>query len=97
VVGVWTKLTDSPTEFVQSIKMMVDAIGIDHVGLGTDNDLLSRRTGAGTNRAWGTLKGGFFYAVAGEMLRQGFTAGEIGKVGGGNYCRVFGKVTGSAG
>jgi membrane dipeptidase len=97
VVGVWTKLTDSPTEFVQSIKMMVDAIGIDYVGIGSDNDLLSRRTGAGTNRAWGTLKSGFFYAVAGEMLRQGFTAGEIGKVGGGNYCRVFGKVTGSAG
>ncbi len=46
VVGVWTKLTNSPAEFVQSIKAMVDVIGIDHVGIGTDNDLLSSRTGA---------------------------------------------------
>ena len=73
---------------------MVDAIGIDHVGIGSDNDLLSRRTGAGTNRAWPELTGGFFYVVVAEMLRQGFTAGEISKIGGGNYCRVFGKVTG---
>jgi microsomal dipeptidase-like Zn-dependent dipeptidase len=27
-----------------------------------------------------------------EMLRQGFTAEEIGKIVGGNFCRVFGKV-----
>jgi len=94
IVGVWTKLTDSVTEFVESIKMMVDAIGIDHVGIGSDNDLLSRRVGAGTNSAWPGLADGFFYAVVAEMLRQGFTAGEVSKIGGGNYCRVFGKVTG---
>jgi hypothetical protein len=28
-----------------------------------------------------------------EMLRQGLTLGEIGKIGGGNFCRVFDKVT----
>jgi len=27
------------------------------------------------------------------MLRQGFTPDEIGKIGGGNFCRVFDKVT----
>jgi hypothetical protein len=27
------------------------------------------------------------------MLRQGFAPGDIAKVGGGNYCRIFGKVT----
>lgn len=95
VVGVWTKLTASPAEFVQSIKLMVDAIGVDHVGIGTDNDLLSPRTGVGTNTAWPGLTGGFFPVVVAEMLRQGFKADEIGKIGGGNYCRVFGKVTGS--
>jgi membrane dipeptidase len=31
--------------------------------------------------------------VVGEMLLQGFTPDDIGKVGGGNFCRVFGKVT----
>jgi membrane dipeptidase len=93
IVGVWTHLADSLTEFVESIKAMVDAIGVDHVGIGTDTDLLSSRAGAGTNRAYPNLSGGFFPAVVGEMLRQGFTPEEISKVGGGNYCRVFGKVT----
>jgi len=95
VVGVWTHLAGSLTEFVESIQAMVEAIGIDHVGMGTDTDLLSARPGQGTNQAYPDLTGGFFYAVVGEMLRQGFTPDDIGKVGGGNYCRVFGKVTAS--
>ncbi|HVN03762.1 MAG TPA: membrane dipeptidase [Bryobacteraceae bacterium] len=93
VIGVWTKLAGSPKEFVENIKAMVDAVGIDHVGIGTDTDLLSSRVGQGTNKAWPGLSGGFFHAVAGEMLLQGFTPDEIGKAGGGNYCRVFGKAT----
>jgi membrane dipeptidase len=93
VVGVWTHLTNSLKEFVESIKMMIDAIGIDHVGIGTDTDLLSSRVGSGTNKAWPTLAGPFFPAVVAEMLTQGFTPDEIVKVGGGNYCRVFAKVT----
>ena len=93
VVGVWTHLADSLPDFVESIKSMVDAIGIEHVGIGSDTDLLSSRVGQGTNKAWPGLSGGFFPAVVGEMLRQGFSPGEIGKVGGGNYCRIFGRVT----
>ena len=93
VIGVWTKLAGSPKEFAENIKAMVDVIGIDHVGIGTDTDLLSSRVGQGTNKAWPALTGGFFYAVVGEMLLQGFTPDEIGKVGGGNFCRVFGKAT----
>jgi membrane dipeptidase len=93
VIGVWTKLADSPKEFVENIKAMVDAVGIDHVGIGTDTDLLSSRVGQGTNEAWPGLTGGFFPAVVGEMLRQGFMPDDIGKVSGGNFCRVFGKVT----
>jgi len=95
VIGVWTKLADSPKDFVQNIKAMVDAVGIDHVGIGTDSDLLSSRDGQGTNSVWPGLTGGFFHAVVGEMLLQGFTSDDIGKVGGGNYCRVFGRVTSS--
>jgi membrane dipeptidase len=95
VIGVWTHLADSLREFVESIKAMADAVGVEHVGIGSDTDLLSSRTGQGTNKAWQGLTGGFFYAVVGEMLRQGFTSDDIGKVGGGNYCRVFGKVTAS--
>jgi membrane dipeptidase len=93
VIGVWTHLAPSLKEFVASIKAMVDAVGIDHVGIGSDTDLLSSRVGQGTNKAWPGLTGGFFRAVGGEMLLQGFTPDDIGKVGGGNYCRVFAKVT----
>jgi membrane dipeptidase len=93
VIGVWTKLADSPKQFVENIKAMIKAVGIDHVGIGTDTDLLSPRVGQGTNHVWPGLTGGFFPAVAGEMLIQGFTPDDIGKVGGGNYCRIFGKVT----
>ena len=93
VIGVWTHLTDSLQEFVESIKTMADAIGIDHVGIGSDTDLLSSRFGSGTNRAWPRLTGGFFPAVVGEMRVQGFSPDDIAKTGGGNYCRVFGKVT----
>jgi membrane dipeptidase len=93
VVGVWTHLADSPKDFVESIKAMVDAVGINHVGIGSDTDLLSSRVGQGTHKAWPGLTGGFFHAVVGEMLLQGFAPDEIGKVGGGNFCRVFGKIT----
>jgi membrane dipeptidase len=93
VIGVWTHLADSLKDFVESIKAMVDAVGIDYVGIGSDTDLLSSRLGQGTNNAWPGLTGGFFRAVVGEMLLQGFTPDDIGKVGGGNFCRVVGKVT----
>jgi membrane dipeptidase len=93
VIGVWTHLADSLKDFVESIKAMVDTVGIDHAGIGTDTDLLSPRVGQGTNQAWPGLTGGFFQAVVAEMLLQGFTPDDIGKVGGGNFCRVFGKAT----
>jgi membrane dipeptidase len=93
VIGVWTHLADSLKDFVESIKAMVDAVGIDHVGIGSDTDLLSSRVSQGTNRAWPSLTGGFFHAVVGEMLVQGFPPDDIGKVGGGNFCRVFAKAT----
>ncbi len=92
VIGVWTHLADSLKDFVASIKaMVVDAVGVEHVGIGSDTDLLSARVGQGTNKAWTGTTGGFFRAVVGEMLAQGFTPEEIGKIGGGNFCRVFGK------
>jgi membrane dipeptidase len=47
----------------------------------------------GTNQVWPALKTGFFFAVAAEMLSQGFTPDEIARIGGGNYCRVFDRVT----
>jgi membrane dipeptidase len=93
VIGVWTHLAPSLREFVESIKAMVDAVGVDHAGIGTDTDLLSSRSGQGTTVVYAGMTGGFFPAVVDEMLRQGFAPNDITKVGGGNFCRVFGQVT----
>ena len=94
VVGVWFRLSDTLKEYVGAIKEMVDAAGIDHVGLGTDSDIVDAGGSLPhTNAIWPDQNGGYFYAVAGEMLKQGFTPEEVGKIGGGNFCRVFAKAT----
>ena len=133
LVGVWTHLVDSPAEYVQAVRDMVNAAGIDHVCIGTDTKLTPGnrpgrtggpgrsgpgdggaaqkkqgavrrgggpgrgRMGGGTNQAWADQKVGFYYAVVGEMLKQGFKDAEIGKIGGGNFCRVFDAATSISG
>ncbi|MBF4491267.1 membrane dipeptidase [Flavobacterium sp. MR2016-29] len=39
VIGVWTHLADTPFEYAQNIRVMVDVAGIDHVCIGTDTKL----------------------------------------------------------
>jgi membrane dipeptidase len=51
------------------------------------------RVGERTNQAWEGETVGFYYAVVAAMLRAGFSADEIGKIGGGNFCRVFDAAT----
>ena len=94
VIGIWWRGVNSTKEYVAGIRYMVDAVGVDHVGIGTDTDLtLVNGSLPYTNGIWEDQDAGFFYAIAGEMLRQGFTPDEIGRIGGGNFCRVFAKVT----
>jgi membrane dipeptidase len=92
VIGVWWRLVVTMADYVAGIRDMVDVAGIDHVGIGTDTDLTSSYALPYTNKIWADENGGFFYAVAGEMLKQGFTPEEIGKIGGGNFCRVFASI-----
>jgi membrane dipeptidase len=109
VIGVWTHLADTPMEYAQNIRALVDVIGIDHVCIGTDTKMTpsyrapgdrnaganqgSERVGERTMLAWKDQKFGFYYTVVDAMLKTGFTAEEIAKVGGGNFCRVFDKAT----
>lgn len=108
VIGVWTHLADSPLEYAQNVRALVDVIGIDHVCIGTDTKLATpkpastsegaagqknERIGERTNLAWQDQKLGFYYAVVDALLKTGFTADEIGKVGGGNFCRLFDAAT----
>lgn len=120
VVGVWTHLVNSPAEYVQAIRAMVDAAGVDHVCIGTDTKMVpgaqggrgpggrgpggpgggqgrGRMGGGTTNQAWADMKVGIYHAVIAEMVKQGFKDEEVGKIGGGNFCRVFAEATGGKG
>ena len=39
LIGVWTHLADSPLEYAQNVRAMVEVVGIDHVCIGTDTKL----------------------------------------------------------
>ena len=91
-IGVWTHLADSPLA-------LVDVIGVDHVCVGTDTKLTQPfggrgggrggpRVGERRNLAWQDQTAGFYYLVVDVMLKTGFTAGEISKIGGGNFLRI---------
>ena len=47
------------------------------------------RVGERTNLAWQDQTDGFYFVVVDAMLKTGFTADEIGKIGGENFLRVF--------
>ena len=130
IIGVWTHLADTPLEYAQNIRALVDIIGVEHVCIGTDTKLTTpyhspinsggnfggaapklsnenkpdssvqnkkpdngKRPGERTNEAWAEQKTGFYYTVVDALLKTGFNEDEIGKIGGGNYCRVFEKST----
>ncbi|HEY1547601.1 MAG TPA: membrane dipeptidase [Kofleriaceae bacterium] len=88
VVGVWTHLASSLPDFVESIAAMVDAIGIDHVGIGTDMDLLTPK------RDWTDARPSFVAATVAELQRHGFHDDEVAKLVGRNYLRVFAAAVG---
>jgi membrane dipeptidase len=93
VIGVWSRLVDTMKEYVSAVRGMVKIVGVDHVGIGTDTNITASYVLAYTNQIWPDENGGFFHALVDEMLRQGLTAEEIAKIGGGNFCRVFAKAT----
>lgn len=119
VIGVWTHLSDSPREYAENVRAMVDVVGIDHVCIGTDTKMTPSyrppapqgnkdnrkdkngpargenkpRVGERTNGAWQDQKEGFYYTVVDALLKTGFTEDEIGKFGGGNFCRIFDAAT----
>ncbi len=96
VLGVWTHLADSLPHFVDSIQALVDAVGADHVGIGTDTDLLSARVGQGTNRTWPELTEPFFDSLVAENAAPRFHPGGSPQDRRRQLCRVFGEVTGAA-
>jgi membrane dipeptidase len=104
LIGVWTHLADSPSAYAQNIRALADVIGVDSVCIGTDTKLTqplprpggppAGRAGERTNLAWADQTAGFYFVVVDAMLKTGFTPDEIGKIGGGNFLRVFGAAVG---
>lgn len=83
VIGIWppTSIFPDMQAFAGGIARMVDAVGIDHVGLGSDMQGL---VGDSTFPSYRVLP-----ALAAALLARGFQAPELRKLLGGNYLRVF--------
>ena len=83
VVGVWPPTSIFPTLEAMAVGMarMVDAVGIDHVGLGTD---MRGLVGPSVLPDYDRLPG-----LADALLGAGFNPTDVGKILGGNYVRVF--------
>ncbi|MES2795842.1 MAG: membrane dipeptidase [Bacteroidota bacterium] len=103
VIGVWKHLTETPAEYVQNILAMVDVVGVDHVCIGTDTKLATitkagaenkpARVGEQTNNVWQNQSKGFYFEAVENMLQAGFSEKEIGKIGSGNFLKIFEAAT----
>jgi membrane dipeptidase len=84
VIGVWPPQSIFPdlTAMANGMARLADVVGVDHVGLGSD---MLGLTGASVLDSYRRLPD-----LAEAMLAVGFNAGDVGKVLGGNYARVFG-------
>ncbi|WP_216856413.1 dipeptidase [Acidisphaera sp. S103] len=83
VIGVWPPVSVFPTmdALAAGMARMVDAVGVDHVGLGSD---MLGLVGPSTFPDYDRLP-----ALAEALLGAGFSAIDTGKILGGNYVRVF--------
>ena len=77
-VGIW-HFFPSLDAYVDGLKEMADVVGVDHVAIGTDQQV-----------AHGSVQDyAQWVELVGAMLRGGFTPEEAGKIAGGNYMRIF--------
>ena len=83
VIGIWPPDAIFPNmdAFAAGIARMVDAVGVDHVGLGSD---MRGLLGPSVLPDYDRLP-----ALADALPRAGFNAADTAKILGGNYARVF--------
>ena len=82
-VGIW-HFFPSLDKYVDGLKEMVDVVGVDHVSIGTDQQV-----------APGSMQDyAHWVQLVAAMLRGGFTREEAGKIAGGNYMRIFNAAVG---
>ena len=84
VIGAWPSgFNKSFEEYVDNIKQLVDTVGIDHVGIGTDMDANFKPV---------LSKYSEFPKLDEALLAKGFSKSETGKIMGGNAKRVLSKI-----
>lgn len=86
VIGVW-HLFPTVGTYAAAILDLVNTVGEDHVGIGSDTGVAGPMYPA--NDRWPGQGAGFLYAVVEELLRQDCGPSVIRKVIGQNYCRVL--------
>jgi membrane dipeptidase len=88
VIGVWPPASIYPTIDAMAIGMaqLAEAVGVDHVGLGSD---MRGLTGPSVLPSYRSLP-----LLAQALLAHGFSAEDAGKILGGNYARVFATTVG---
>jgi membrane dipeptidase len=84
VIGAWPSgFNKSFDEYVDNIKRLIDVIGIDHVGIGTDMDANFKPV---------LSKYSEFPKLAEALQTKGFSHAETGKIMGENAKRVLSKI-----
>jgi len=77
-IGIW-HFFPSLEKYVEGLKEMADVVGVDHVSIGTDQQV---RPGSLQDYAQ-------WVQLVAAMLRGGFTPEEASMIAGGNYMRIF--------
>ena len=77
-IGIW-HFFPSLDKYVEGLKEMVDVVGVDHVSVGTD-----QQVAPGIVQSYAQ-----WVLLVAAMLRGGFAPEEAGKIAGGNYLRIF--------
>ena len=77
-IGIW-HFFPSLDKYVDGVKEMVEIVGVDHVSIGTD-----QQVAAGILQDYAQ-----WVQLVAAMLRGGFTPDDAGKIAGGNYMRIF--------
>jgi membrane dipeptidase len=82
IIGSWPSGigNNNFAEYIDSIRRLIDAVGVDHVAIGTDMDANFKPV-LRSYRDWGLIPS--------ALLARGLHEEEVAKIMGGNFLRVF--------
>jgi membrane dipeptidase len=75
IIGVWTHLADSPIEYAQNIRALVEVIGVEHVCIGTDTKMTPSYRAPNPNQQSASAPGPERIGERTNLVWKGQTAG----------------------